>query len=317
MTREDKIKSLKKVIALLVLLITSTYVTSFASSTLFSLVVYNLSGYDYGELYLLDSLYNIFVYVCTLLLPAVLFMLIRRLDLLDCTDFSDLTDTYEGVSVRSVLCYFLCAFAMSCAMSYLTSFFSIGIGLDNSVFERDGAGNFAEYTLDIISIAILPAIIEELFFRGILLRELLPYGKGFAITVSAVFFASVHGSLEQMAYSFVYGLLFAVIAVKTGSIVTGVIIHFLNNAFSCTWDLLLKLLPESTFNILFGTVSVLMITAGLVLCVYLIGKGGFDIGKDDDDALSCSDGFSTLLSPAFIGYCVLVVAETAVTYFWG
>lgn len=83
----------------------------------------------------------------------------------------------------------------------------------------------------LIVIAVLPAVFEEFLFRGVILNNL-KYDMG---TVSTVFvvgfcFALFHGSAEQTVYQFICGCAFALIAIRSGSIIPGVLMHFINNA---------------------------------------------------------------------------------------
>lgn len=83
----------------------------------------------------------------------------------------------------------------------------------------------------ILVIALLPAVFEELFFRGMLLSRL----RSSAGDIPSVFivgfiFALYHGSPEQTVYQFICGCLFAFIAVRAGSVLPCMTVHFLNNA---------------------------------------------------------------------------------------
>lgn len=83
----------------------------------------------------------------------------------------------------------------------------------------------------LIVIAILPAIFEELMFRGLLLNSC-QNGMGSirAILVTGFCFSLFHASPEQTVYQFIAGCSFAFIAVRSGSILPSVLMHFLNNA---------------------------------------------------------------------------------------
>ncbi len=83
----------------------------------------------------------------------------------------------------------------------------------------------------LIVIAVLPAVFEEILFRGILLNNT-EEGTGTvrAIFLSGFCFALYHGSVEQTVYQFVCGCLFAFLAVRSRSLAPTVVIHFLNNA---------------------------------------------------------------------------------------
>lgn len=90
---------------------------------------------------------------------------------------------------------------------------------------------FGDFLLKCLYIAILPAICEELVFRGVIANGLKKYGVVVASLLSAFFFALIHQNLQQLVYQFVIGFVFAYIALKTGSIIYTMILHFLNNFF--------------------------------------------------------------------------------------
>ena len=82
-----------------------------------------------------------------------------------------------------------------------------------------------------IVIAIMPAVFEELMFRGLLLN-CCENGMGSirAILVTGFCFSLFHASPEQTVYQFIAGCAFAFIAVRSGSILPSMVMHFINNA---------------------------------------------------------------------------------------
>lgn len=84
----------------------------------------------------------------------------------------------------------------------------------------------------LLVIAVLPAIFEETVFRGIMVGRMQESGWGTASTVliSGLLFALFHTNPAQTAYQFVCGACFALIAVRSGSMVPTMVSHFLNNA---------------------------------------------------------------------------------------
>ena len=84
----------------------------------------------------------------------------------------------------------------------------------------------------IVFSVILPAISEELFCRWAALRLLSPYSTRGAVVVSALLFAVMHGNFYQMPYAFVAGLALGVITLASGSLMTAVFFHALNNLVS-------------------------------------------------------------------------------------
>ena len=83
----------------------------------------------------------------------------------------------------------------------------------------------------LFALAVLPAVFEEILFRGILLNNTEEgVGTVRAIFLSGFCFALYHGSVEQTIYQFICGCLFAFLALRSYSVAPTVVIHFLNNA---------------------------------------------------------------------------------------
>ena len=83
----------------------------------------------------------------------------------------------------------------------------------------------------LIVIALLPAVAEEVLFRGIILNCSENHtGSVAAIFLSGFCFSLYHASVEQTVYQFICGCMFAFLAIRSRSVVPSMIIHFLNNA---------------------------------------------------------------------------------------
>ena len=97
--------------------------------------------------------------------------------------------------------------------------------------------NVFQLICNIMYIAVFPAFFEEFAFRGVIMQPLRKYGDRFAIMVSAVLFGLVHGNIMQMPFAIVAGVALGYAGIVTGSMWTGIIIHFLNNFLSLlyTW----------------------------------------------------------------------------------
>ena len=81
----------------------------------------------------------------------------------------------------------------------------------------------------LIVLALLPAISEELVFRGVFARSLMRLPI-VAVIASAALFSLYHLVPAQMLGTFPLGLALGLLAVRSGSIVPGMIAHLLNNA---------------------------------------------------------------------------------------
>jgi len=91
-------------------------------------------------------------------------------------------------------------------------------------------------------LAAVPAVCEELAFRGFILSGCRKLGNnGRAIFVSAILFGVTHGFLQQSINACLLGIVLGYLAVRSGSLLPGVIFHFLHNAMTV---LSAKVTPE-------------------------------------------------------------------------
>jgi sodium transport system permease protein len=87
----------------------------------------------------------------------------------------------------------------------------------------------------LLLMALLPAVCEELAFRGFIFGGLLRQGGALrAIVVSALFFGFTHPVLQQSMAAALMGLLLGLIAWRTGGVLCTVIVHAINNTLSLT-----------------------------------------------------------------------------------
>jgi len=82
-------------------------------------------------------------------------------------------------------------------------------------------------------LALAPGVCEELTFRGFVLNGVLrSHRVGGAIFISALLFAAVHLNPIQFPNALVLGLLLGLLAVRSGSILPGILFHAIHNGIS-------------------------------------------------------------------------------------
>jgi sodium transport system permease protein len=80
-------------------------------------------------------------------------------------------------------------------------------------------------------LALLPAVCEELAFRGFILSGFRRLGhKWTAIVGTSIFFALTHSVFQQSLLSCVLGVVIGFIAVQTGSLLPAIAFHFVHNS---------------------------------------------------------------------------------------
>ncbi|HEY0195619.1 MAG TPA: type II CAAX endopeptidase family protein [Kofleriaceae bacterium] len=83
----------------------------------------------------------------------------------------------------------------------------------------------------LLGFAVVPAVCEEVLFRGVLARSLATStGVLVAAALSGAIFSLYHVSIVQALPTLVLGVVLAVIAIRAGSVAPTILAHVLNNA---------------------------------------------------------------------------------------
>ena len=120
--------------------------------------------------------------------------------------------------------------------------------------------------------AIFAPIFEEWLCRGMVLRGLLTKMKpGWAIVISALFFAVIHMNPWQALNAFLIGLVMGYVYYKTGCLWLTMLMHFVNNGFAviCAqipslseYDFWIEMMGRTTYVVIY-----IAGLAALVLCI--------------------------------------------------
>ncbi len=114
----------------------------------------------------------------------------------------------------------------------IVAFFEEILGESSDIGTITDATNLTQLMFEIVIVAGLPSICEEIFFRGFVMRAFERKSKVKAIFMSALIFAIMHGNFKQLAYAFLCGIILAVVVTITDSLLAGCVIHFTLNAIS-------------------------------------------------------------------------------------
>lgn len=90
------------------------------------------------------------------------------------------------------------------------------------------------YFIAIIFLVLLPAIVEELLFRGAIFSNMSKHGKTFASITTTLIFSFFHSSIFQTIYPILFGLLLCVIIIREQNIYYCMIAHAINNFLALT-----------------------------------------------------------------------------------
>jgi membrane protease YdiL (CAAX protease family) len=99
---------------------------------------------------------------------------------------------------------------------------------------QDGLEELMGNRLGYVVVGLLAPLVEEVVFRGAILRALLKWNQNhwLGIAISAALFGLSHFNPAQMPHAFLAGLLLGWMYYRTGSILPGVVVHWVNNSMA-------------------------------------------------------------------------------------
>ncbi len=132
----------------------------------------------------------------------------------------------------------------------------------------------------LVMIAITPAIFEEIIMRGLFLSNF----KGISIhkvaIINGFFFCLIHQDLQQLLYTFVFGIYFAYLTYYTGTVLAPILSHFVFNAtpvlfiayYKATDPTVFENAYESVYHVtiseLYATAAIPIILATISLIIF-------------------------------------------------
>lgn len=197
------------------------------------------------------------VYLIAFPLPTLIFFFIRGK-----REKVRAVERQKGM-IRFVVCSFLLLVVCAMLTQSIRCYWFGSIRESGNTLQKIGVGtSFSELLL---CYAALPALLEEWLLRGTVLPFYRRHCGGLcAILASSVLFSLLHFSPEDFLSYFLSGLILGTVAYVGGSLLTVVLMHFLNNLFSMYLEnAIVKIATESRS-------VVLMIFVLAVLALFLL-----------------------------------------------
>ncbi len=183
------------------------------------LLIYFVAGLGVQDDMLLQFLIEAF-----LALPGISYLVMRKLSVKD------------GLGVRAVGWKdWLLMIPLALCLDKIAEF----INVFSQLFATNSIGNHVAelviqypFPVAFFVVAVMPALCEELIYRGVLFQGYRKSGVWIAILLTAFLFGMMHMNLNQFSYAFVLGFLFALLREVTGSILPVVLMHIYINGKS-------------------------------------------------------------------------------------
>ncbi len=219
-----------------------------------------------------ECLFNAaYTFFCVGLPFLIVRLMLRRMPELDSQ--TPLGGVYDGQ--RAILVIFaalgVCFAANIAANAFAVFMENVGLGLESyrQALEGDRTPDSAAgLLLYFAQGALIPAMIEEFAFRGVVMQTLRRFGDWFAVLVSALLFALMHGNLTQVPFALIAGAALGYTAVATGSLWPGICVHFLNNLFALVSTLATNRLNAAAASMLTSVCLYGFIAIGVLAAVF-------------------------------------------------
>ncbi len=208
-------------------------------------------------------------------------------------------DAFLGILSAVGICM-----AANIAVNYIMFFFEL-IGIPEPTMPDYLEKNIPSLLLNIFVFAVLPALLEELVFRGYVLRAFRVYGDWFAVSVSSLLFGLMHGNIMQIPFALIVGFALGWLYVATNNIWVPISVHFINNGFS----LLLQYSGIGLGNAQKGTLNVFcilgLIAIGAVCLVVLFLRRSVLVRRQSaKSSLSLTQRWTAVLTSPLFFICV-------------
>ncbi len=213
-------------------------------------------------------------------------------------------------ALLTVLAFFA-GMAVCMAANFVTSFFSMfmaGLGFELSSPGSSLPQGALGITSTVVQVVIVAAVVEEICLRGYVMGNLRRYGDGFAILLSSIMFALIHGNLIQAPFAFIAGLGLGYFSVKTNSLWTGILIHAGNNLFSVVLSYIGFYMGDEALTVIYGNAVGFFFVAGTLCFIAFIILTKNDPLKKSESSLPLDDKLlSFASSPAVIAVAVIMI----------
>ena len=192
-------------------------------------------------------------------------------------------DTFSAIEFKTktdIVSLLLCI-GISVAVLFLTyHFFNfiddafVSFGLHESNVEEpfktwSAINTWPKFISGAIMLSLVPALVEEIVFRGNILHGLKQYTMVGAVLISSACFALFHTSVFQLFYQLYLAIIFAFVVCFTQDIKLSMIMHFLNNFLVVLFEFLNQRYGFKWF--FFQSIPLWATILMFVLCTALIG----------------------------------------------
>lgn len=159
-------------------------------------------------------------------IPVILYIIIKQIRPNEWIPF-------RKIGISTLLMSMLAGFLLLPLVTFINAFSMLFA--TNYVSEASAQLMDNPVWVNLLVIAVIPAVVEELIYRGIFYHAYREKGVILGAVASAIVFGVMHRNLNQFFYAAVLGVIFCILVEITGSIYASMAAHFVING----WNVLL------------------------------------------------------------------------------
>ncbi|QAT48462.1 CPBP family intramembrane metalloprotease [Caproiciproducens sp. NJN-50] len=205
-------------------------------------------------------------YAVGISVPVLFYFAVRRIPLAAGLPFE------RAGAVKTLACVFLgsagCMFANFPASMIVS--LEQAMGFSGTIPDMPLNDDPAVLALYVLSVVVIPPMVEEMMFRGMILQGLRRFGDGFAVVASAALFGLYHGNLAQTVFAFLCGLVLGFVVIRTNSLLPAILVHAVNNASAVAIQMVERYRGEAEAVAVGDKRAVVLLALGLLSLLYLL-----------------------------------------------
>lgn len=143
-----------------------------------------------------------------------------------------------------------------------------------ALFAMTQMKSIGDLLLAIIAVAVIPAIVEELYFRATLQKMLMDWvGKPYlAIVITAILFSAFHFSFFGFLSRMSLGIIIGIVYYYTKTIWLPILMHFINNAIGIITLYWIRDQPEKIESVMDGNFTYYWGFVAIIVIIFLCKK---------------------------------------------
>ena len=176
----------------------------------------------YGSQIIIHVIYQIFF----ILAPPIVFLIIFKIDIKKSLKIKPVS------FLNTVLIFFIMCFSLPVMIIVNLGYLSLlkylfGMEMEQIIPLPQDVG---QMIIGLLVIGIFAGVFEEVLFRGVILQGYRELGAKRAIILTGFLFGMFHFDIQRFLGTFLLGILIGFIVYRTGSLISGIFAHVVNNS---------------------------------------------------------------------------------------